>query len=82
MTASARPARVDPAILAGVGFENLAGLSVSALNWATAAASSEVVDVGPTGGGITNTKWVLVLASGERLVMRWADPARWGRARW
>ncbi len=30
------------------------------------------------GGGITNTKWVLVLASGERLVMRWADPARWG----
>ena len=32
------------------------------------------------GGGITNTKWVLVLTTGERLVMRWVDPGRWGPA--
>ena len=61
-----------------VGPENLAGLPGAALDWATEAARGEVVDVAPVGGGITNTKWVLVLSSGERLVMRWADPARWG----
>jgi hypothetical protein len=62
-----------------VGLENPAGLSVAALKWATTAASDDIVDIAPMGGGITNTKWVLVLATGERLVMRWADPARWGR---
>lgn len=62
-----------------MGLENLDGLSVTALQWATAAVPDEVVDVAPMGGGITNTKWILVLASGERLVMRWADPSRWGQ---
>jgi aminoglycoside phosphotransferase (APT) family kinase protein len=62
-----------------VGLENPAGQSVAALKWATTAASDDIVDIAPMGGGITNTKWVLVLATGERLVMRWADPARWGR---
>jgi aminoglycoside phosphotransferase (APT) family kinase protein len=61
-----------------VGLENLPGLSDTALGWATAAVPEDVVHVAPLGGGITNTKWVLVLTSGERLVMRWADPARWG----
>jgi len=27
---------------------------------------------------LTNTKWILALANGERLVMRWADPDAWG----
>jgi aminoglycoside phosphotransferase (APT) family kinase protein len=63
-----------------VGLANLAGLPVTAVEWATAAASEDVVDVAPVGGGITNTKWVLVLANDERLVLRWADPARWGPA--
>lgn len=57
---------------------NLAGLSVDAVEWASAVVSDDLVDVAAMGGGITNTKWVLVLATGERLVLRWADPARWG----
>jgi hypothetical protein len=41
-------------------------------------APDEVVGIAPVGGGITGTKWVLELVSGDRLVMRWADPGRWG----
>ena len=29
-------------------------------------------------GGITSTKWLLRLAGGEQLVLRWADPRVWG----
>lgn len=37
-----------------------------------------VVDVRPVAGGITQTKWLVRLASGEALVMRWSDPQVWG----
>ena len=61
-----------------MGSGDLAGLPETAWRWATAAAPEEVVAITRVGGGITNTKWVLVLSSGARLVMRWADPVRWG----
>jgi len=53
------------------------GLPATALRWAISMAP--VVGVEPVGGGITHTKWVLILASGKQLVMRWVDPARWGQ---
>lgn len=59
--------------------EGPSGLSATALQWAISTAPDDVVSIAPVGGGITGTKWVLVLASEKRLVMRWADPARWGR---
>ncbi len=37
-----------------------------------------MVDVAAVGGGITNTKWLLRLAEGDPLVMRWSDPQIWG----
>ena len=49
-----------------------------ALAWAAELAPSAVVDVTPVGGGITGTKWLLQLAGGEPLVVRWCDPAVWG----
>ncbi len=30
------------------------------------------------GGGITDTKWLLHLAQGDPLVIRWSDPQVWG----
>lgn len=53
-------------------------LAASALAWASAHAPATVVDVVPVAGGITNTKWVLRLADGERAVLRWAEPTVWG----
>jgi aminoglycoside phosphotransferase (APT) family kinase protein len=61
-----------------MGVSGVAGLPDTVLDWAIWAAPGEIVDVRPIGGGITNTKWVLQLSDGERLVLRWADPARWG----
>jgi aminoglycoside phosphotransferase (APT) family kinase protein len=49
-----------------------------ARSWAEALAPQPVVDVTPIGGGITNTKWLLRLAGGEPLVLRWSDPLVWG----
>jgi aminoglycoside phosphotransferase (APT) family kinase protein len=46
--------------------------------WAEAHAPHPVVAVSPIGGGITNTKWVLRLAEGDPLVLRWSDPQVWG----
>ena len=46
--------------------------------WAEASAQYPVVDATPIGGGITRTKWVLQLAEGDPLVLRWADPQVWG----
>lgn len=46
--------------------------------WAQALAPRPVVDVTPVGGGITGTKWLLHLAEGDPLVLRWADPQVWG----
>jgi aminoglycoside phosphotransferase (APT) family kinase protein len=46
--------------------------------WAEALAPHPVVEVTAIGGGITNTKWVLRLAEGDPLVIRWADPQVWG----
>ena len=47
--------------------------------WVERYAPSRVVDLAPiTGGGITNTKWIVRLADGDRLVLRWADPETWG----
>ena len=37
-----------------------------------------VVEVASMGGGITNTKWLVRLADGDSLVLRWSDPAVWG----
>jgi aminoglycoside phosphotransferase (APT) family kinase protein len=36
------------------------------------------VEVAAVGGGITDTKWLLRLAAGGPLVIRWADPQVWG----
>jgi aminoglycoside phosphotransferase (APT) family kinase protein len=41
-------------------------------------APQEIVDLLAIGGGITNTKWVVRLADGDPLVIRWADPQVWG----
>lgn len=48
--------------------------------WAEAYAPGRVVGVEPIGGGITGTKWVLRLAQGDPLVLRWPDPVVWGAA--
>jgi aminoglycoside phosphotransferase (APT) family kinase protein len=37
-----------------------------------------VVQMTAIGGGITNTKWLLRLADGDPLVLRWSDPGVWG----
>ncbi len=52
-------------------------LPSQALRWAETHAGSEVVDAFAVGGGLTATKWVLRLAVGESLVIRWSDPAVW-----
>lgn len=65
----------DPA---PVSVPNGSGLPATAASWAAAAAAEDVDAIVAVGGGLTNTKWVLLLASGERLVLRWADPTRWG----
>ena len=46
--------------------------------WTNALAPQAVVDVTAIGGGITNTKWLVCLADGDSLVLRWSDPAVWG----
>lgn len=46
--------------------------------WAEMLAPHSVVDVTPIGGGMTNTKWVVHLVDGARLVIRWSDPQVWG----
>ena len=46
--------------------------------WAAAHAPHPVVDATAVGGGITGTKWLLRLAEGDPLVIRWADPLVWG----
>ena len=48
--------------------------------WAEAYAPHRVLDVAPIGGGITGTKWILRLAEGDPLVLRWSDPVVWGAA--
>jgi aminoglycoside phosphotransferase (APT) family kinase protein len=50
-----------------------------ARTWAEALAPRAVVDVTAIGGGITDTKWVLHLAEGDPLVIRWSDPQVWGK---
>jgi aminoglycoside phosphotransferase (APT) family kinase protein len=47
-------------------------------SWAETHAPQAVVDVTALGGGITNTKWLLRLAEGDPLVLRWSDPLVWG----
>lgn len=49
-----------------------------ARRWAGSRAPHPVVEVSPVGGGLTNTKWVLHLAEGDPLVIRWSDPRVWG----
>jgi hypothetical protein len=49
-------------------------LADRARSWAEAFAPSAVVDVTAMGGGITETKWLLHLAKGDPLVIRWSDP--------
>ena len=46
--------------------------------WAEAFAAHPVVDVTAISGGFTNTKWILHLAAGDPLVIRWSDPQIWG----
>lgn len=53
-------------------------LADRARTWAEAFAPHAVVDVTAIGGGITDTKWVLHLANGDALVIRWSDPQVWG----
>lgn len=61
-----------------MAIEDILGLPSQALGWAESAAAASVVDVATFGGGFTDTKWLLMLASGRRLVLRWSDPGRWG----
>jgi aminoglycoside phosphotransferase (APT) family kinase protein len=58
--------------------ETLPELPARTLDWAKSVAPHPIVDVAPIGGGITNTKWILELAEGGPLVMRWAAPTTWG----
>jgi hypothetical protein len=46
--------------------------------WVEGHAPSAVVEATAVGGGMTGTKWVLRLAEGEPLVVRWSDPRVWG----
>jgi aminoglycoside phosphotransferase (APT) family kinase protein len=46
--------------------------------WAAQLAPLPIVGVEAIGGGITDTKWVLHLAEGGPLVIRWSDPRVWG----
>jgi aminoglycoside phosphotransferase (APT) family kinase protein len=46
--------------------------------WVESIAPHAVVDVTPIGGGMTDTKWLVHLAEGGPLVIRWADPQVWG----
>ena len=52
-------------------------LPEQARRWAAARAPHPVVRVAAVGGGITGTKWVLHLAEGDPLVLRWSDPQVW-----
>jgi aminoglycoside phosphotransferase (APT) family kinase protein len=58
--------------------EGPAALPDRVRSWAETLAPQPVVDVTAIGGGITNTKWLVRLADGDSLVLRWADPAVWG----
>ncbi|HEY3339223.1 MAG TPA: aminoglycoside phosphotransferase family protein [Propionicimonas sp.] len=49
-----------------------------ALAWAQQNLAQQIVEVGPIGGGLTRTKWLLRLADGARVVVRWCDPTDWG----
>lgn len=53
-------------------------LPQQARRWAAAHARADIVDVESIAGGITNTKWILRLAAGDPLVIRWSDPEVWG----
>jgi len=55
-----------------------AALPDRARTWADAHAPHAVVDVTAIGGGITSTMWLLRLAEGEPLVIRWST--RWSGA--
>ena len=46
--------------------------------WVEALVPQAVVHVAAIGGGITKTKWLVRLADGDSLVLRWSDPAVWG----
>ncbi len=46
--------------------------------WVEALVPHAVVHLTPIGGGMTNTKWLVRLADGDSLVLRWSDPAVWG----
>jgi aminoglycoside phosphotransferase (APT) family kinase protein len=49
-----------------------------ARRWAATYASHAITEVRPIDGGITNTKWLLRLAGGDPLVLRWSDLQVWG----
>ena len=46
--------------------------------WVEALVERAVVEVTAVGGGFTQSKWVLLLGDGSRLVVRWSDPQVWG----
>lgn len=62
-------------VIAGVP----AGLPDRVRAWAETFVPQAVVDVTGLGGGITNTKWLVRLDDGGALVLRWSDPAVWGK---
>jgi aminoglycoside phosphotransferase (APT) family kinase protein len=49
-----------------------------ARRWAEALAPHPLVAVTSIGGGLTDTKWLLLSAEGDPLVIRWSDPEVWG----
>ena len=61
-----------------VNVDRAVGLPDRARVWAESVAPSPVVEITAVRGGYTGTKWMLLLSQGERLVLRWSDPRRWG----
>lgn len=49
-----------------------------ALAWVAARAPAVITSVTPISGGMTQTKWLLQLAEGDPLVIRWSAPRVWG----
>ena len=60
--------------------ERAGALPGAARAWAATHAPHAIVHIEPVDGGYTQTKWVLRLAQGDPLILRWSDPRVWGEA--
>ena len=55
-----------------------AELPARAVEWAQQNLSQPILEIGPIGGGLTRTKWLLHTVHEGRLVVRWCEPREWG----